>query len=124
MKALDPCLSLFRQTRRLTADDQCNLMRLWIDREVPPIADAQRFMDMLVERTVRIVSEEPIDIYVNPTFLPNQISSRYDELWTPERMTRVISALRANGVALEINSQAYRLDINDIHARLARSGDS
>jgi hypothetical protein len=86
-------------------DDQGHRMRLWIDGEVPPITDAQRFMDMLVERTVRIVSEEPIDIYVNPTFLPNQISSRYDELWTPERMTRVVTALRANGVALEINNR-------------------
>lgn len=86
-------------------DDQGHRMRLWIDGEVPPITDAQRFMDMLVERTVRIVSEEPIDIYVNPTFLPSQISSRYDELWTPERMTRVITALRANGVALEINNR-------------------
>jgi hypothetical protein len=86
-------------------DDQGHRMRLWIDREVPPIADAQRFMDMLVERTVRIVSEEPIDIYVNPTFLPNQLSSRYDELWTPERMARVITALSANGVALEINNR-------------------
>ena len=86
-------------------DDRGNRMRLWIDREVPPIADAEKFMDLLVERTVGIVSEEPIDLFVNPTFLPNQISSRYEELWTPERMTRVISALRANGVGLEINNR-------------------
>ena len=86
-------------------DDDGNRMRLWIDREVPPIADAQKFMDMLVDRTVRIVSDEPIDVYVNPTFLPNQISSRYDELWTPQRMNRVIAALRANDVALEINNR-------------------
>ena len=86
-------------------DDEGNRLRLWIDREVPPIADAQKFMDMLVARTVRIVSDEPIDIYVNPTFLPNQISSRYDELWTPERRARVIAALRANDVALEINNR-------------------
>ena len=86
-------------------DDEGRRMRLWIDREVPPIADAQKFMDMLVDRTVRIVSDEPIDIYVNPTYLPSQISSRYDELWTPERMTRVITALRGNGVAMEINNR-------------------
>jgi hypothetical protein len=89
-------------------DDQGNRMRLWIDSEVPPIADAQTFMDMLVERTVRIVSDEPIDIYVNPTFLPNQISARYDELWTLARMNRIIAALAANDVALEINNR-YRL---------------
>jgi len=86
-------------------DDHGTRMRLWIDREVPPIADAQAFMDTLVDRTVTIISEEPIDIYVNPTFLPNQISARYDELWTGARMTRVIAALRANGVALEINNR-------------------
>jgi hypothetical protein len=86
-------------------DDEGRRMRLWIDSEVPPIADAQKFMDMLVDRTVKIVTDEPIDIYVNPTYLPNQISSRYDELWTPERMTRVITALRTNGVALEINNR-------------------
>lgn len=89
-------------------DDEGRRMRLWIDSEVPPIADAQKFMDMLVDRTVKIVTDEPIDIYVNPTYLPNQISSRYDELWTPERMTRVITALRANGVAMEINNR-YRI---------------
>jgi hypothetical protein len=89
-------------------DDRGNRMRLWIDREVPPIADAQKFMDMLVDRTVRIITDEPIDIYVNPTFLPNQISARYDELWTPARMTRVIAALGDSGVALEINNR-YRI---------------
>ena len=33
---------------------------------------------------------------------------------------RVIDAAAANGVALEINSQPYRLDMSDSHARLAR----
>jgi DNA polymerase (family 10) len=33
---------------------------------------------------------------------------------------RVIDAAAANGVALEINSQPYRLDLSDSHARLAR----
>lgn len=89
-------------------DDDGHRMRLWIDSEVPPIADARKFMDMLVDRTVGIIGEEPIDIYVNPTFLPKQISARYDELWTPDRMTRVISALRTSGVALEINNR-YQL---------------
>src|SRR5262245_8855938 len=32
----------------------------------------------------------------------------------------IIEAARRHGVALEINSQAYRLDINDAYARLAR----
>lgn len=89
-------------------DDEGHRTRLWIDGEVRPITDAQAFMDMLVARTVKIISEEPIDIYVNPTFLPNQIAARYDELWTPARMTRVITALRDHRVALEINNR-YRI---------------
>ena len=86
-------------------DDKGTRMRLWIDSEVPPIADAQKFMDTLVDRTVHIISDEPIDLYVNPTFLPNQISARYDELWTSQRMDRVIAALRDHRVGLEINNR-------------------
>jgi hypothetical protein len=89
-------------------DDHGKRMRLWIDREVVTIADAQAFMGMLVDRTVRILNEEPIDIYVNPTFLPNQLAAQYDELWTADRMDRVIAALRSNGIAAEINNR-YRI---------------
>jgi len=82
-------------------------MRLWIPREVE-IGDKQAFMDMLVERTVGILDKEPIDIYVNPTFLPGVIAAEYDDLWTDERMDRVIQAAVKNGVAIEINAR-YKL---------------
>ena len=39
---------------------------------------------------------------------------------TKVHIERVIDAARANGVALEINSQPHRLDLCDSHARLAR----
>jgi DNA polymerase (family 10) len=39
---------------------------------------------------------------------------------TRVRVEQVIDAARANGVALEINSQPHRLDLCDSHARLAR----
>jgi len=39
---------------------------------------------------------------------------------TKVQVERVIDAARANGVALEINSQPHRLDLCDSHARLAR----
>jgi hypothetical protein len=89
-------------------DDDGTRMRLWIPAEVGTIADAQRFMETLVARAVRIIETEPIDIYVNPTFLPEQLASQYDQLWTPARMQRVVDALRAHGVALEINTR-YRI---------------
>ena len=81
--------------------------RLWLKDEVT-VGDKQAFMDMLVARTLTILNEEPIDIYVNPTFLPEVIAAEYDQLWTPERMQPVIAAAVQHGVAIEINSR-YRI---------------
>ena len=57
-----------------------------------------------VDRIEKILDNEPIDIYVNPTYIPDEIGSRYDELWTHKRMDRVIQALVRNEIALEINA--------------------
>lgn len=89
-------------------DDSGRRMRLWIPAEVPEIKDPEAFMDMLVDRAVKILSTEPINVYVNPTFLPESIAANYDRLWTPERMQRVIDAAAKHNVAIEINSR-YRL---------------
>jgi hypothetical protein len=89
-------------------DDDGKRMRLWIAPEVGTITDPQRFMDTLVARTVRIIETEPIDLHVNPTFLPEQLASQYDQLWTSARMQRVVDALRATGVGVEINAR-YRI---------------
>ena len=79
-------------------------MRLWIDDEVGTIPDKQAFMEMYVDRIVGIM-REPIDIYANPTFLPTQIASDYEALWTPERRHKVIAAAIDNHVAIEINNR-------------------
>jgi len=89
-------------------DDSGRRMRLWIDKEVPEITNKQAFMDMLVDRAVKILSNEPVNIYVNPTFLPSQIAKEYDQLWTEERMKKVIAAAADHGIAIEINAR-YRL---------------
>jgi hypothetical protein len=89
-------------------DDSGKRMRTWIKSEVGEIADPQKFMDTLVDRAVGILNNEPIDIYVNPTYVPDQLAPDYDRLWTPERMNRIVAALAANGVAMEINNR-YRL---------------
>jgi hypothetical protein len=81
-------------------------MRLWIPEETE-VGDPEDFMDQLVAQIEKVV-EEPIAIYVNPTFLPVEIADRYDELWTDERIDRVIMALKRNNVALEIASR-YRI---------------
>ncbi|WCJ60348.1 DUF1080 domain-containing protein [Fontisphaera persica] len=89
-------------------DRQGRRMRLWIKEEVGEIPDKQAFMDLLVEKTVEILSREAVDIYVNPTFLPDVLAAEYDTLWTAERMKRVIDAAAAHGVAIEINAR-YKL---------------
>jgi len=88
-------------------DDRGKRVRLWINQEVE-IPDKQAFMEMYIDRILGVLNNEPIDIYVNPTFLPECIASEYDQLWTPERMQRVIDAARKNSVAIEINSR-YRI---------------
>ncbi len=89
-------------------DDQGRRMRLWMPNEVPEIQDKEAFMDMLVDRTVKILSTEPINIYVNPTFLPASIAAEYDRLWTEGRMKKVVAAAAEHGIAIEINSR-YKL---------------
>ena len=89
-------------------DNRGRRMRLWIPEEVGTIADAQEFMNTLVERTVGILDREPIDIYVNPSFLPDTLAKDYDRLWTEERMKQVTGAAARNGIAIEINNR-YRL---------------
>jgi hypothetical protein len=85
-------------------NDNGKRMRLWIKEETE-VGDPQDFMDQLVDRIEKILNDEPIDIHVNPTYLPDELKDRYDELWTPERMDRVIKALKENNVALEINAR-------------------
>ncbi len=82
-------------------------VRLWINEEVS-VPDQEGFMDDLVSRIVAILSHEPIDIYVNPTFLPEIIAAEYDRLWTKERMLKVIESAVNHHVAIEINNR-YRI---------------
>ncbi|HEV2485246.1 MAG TPA: family 16 glycoside hydrolase [Terracidiphilus sp.] len=78
--------------------------RLFIKEEMGDLSDPEAFMEMYVSR-IEGVMHEPIDIYVNPTFLPEPIRAQYDALWTPERMKKVIDAAIENGVAIEINNR-------------------
>lgn len=65
--------------------------------------DPQDFMERYVDFNVKILSQ-PIQIWANPTYLPESLKAQYDKLWTPQRMKRVIDAAVAQHVAIEINS--------------------
>jgi len=89
-------------------DNRGKRMRLWLPDEVGTIANPQEFMDTLVDRTVSILENEPVDIYVNPTFLPEQLAKDYETLWTSERRLRVLGAAARNHIAIELNNR-YQL---------------
>ncbi len=78
--------------------------RLWIKEETW-VDDPQKLMDYLVVQIETILANGKVDIYVNPTFLPDTLKSDYNELWTQERMNRVVTALKENNKAMEINSR-------------------
>jgi histidinol phosphatase-like PHP family hydrolase len=69
------------------------------------VDDKQQFMDMLTGKIEAIFSQEPVNIYVNPTLLPASLMPEYDQLWTPDRVARVIKVLKDNNITLEINAR-------------------
>jgi len=94
--------------------------RIWMKDETW-IEDEQEFMDYLVDVIVKILNEEPINIYVNPTYLPAQMADRYDFFWTVERMDRVIEAAGKNNIAIEINNR-YRIPSYEFLKRAKKAG--
>ncbi len=101
-------------------DHKGRRLRLWIPEETF-VDNDQQFMEMLTGKIEAILSAEPVDIHVNPTFLPEQLAARYDELWTPERMDRVINVLKNNQVAFEINAR-YKIPSIEFLKRAKAAG--
>ena len=85
-------------------DEKGRRNRIWIPQETW-IDDEQSFMDYMVNILVKILNTEPINVYVNSTFLPAQLADRYDFFWTDGRMDKVINAAKLNNIAIEINNR-------------------
>jgi hypothetical protein len=94
--------------------------RIWMKDETW-IDDEEEFMNYLVNTIVTILNNEPINIYVNPTFLPAQMADRYDFFWTDERMDRVIKAAKDNNIAIEINNR-YKIPSLAFIVRAKKAG--
>jgi hypothetical protein len=94
--------------------------RIWMPNETW-IDDEDQFMDYLVNTLVKILNTEPIDVYVNSTFLPAQMADRYDMFWTPARMDKVIKAAKDNNIAVEINNR-YKIPSADFIKRAKKAG--
>ncbi len=85
-------------------DDDSEPVKLWMADQYK-IDDPQAWMERYMRHNLRVLSE-PITILANPTYLPPAVKEMYDELWTDERMRRIIRAAIDNHVALEINAQS------------------
>jgi hypothetical protein len=101
-------------------DEKGRRNRIWMPNETW-IDDEEQFMDYLVNTLVTILNTEPINIYVNSTFLPAKMADRYDHFWTPERMDKVIKAAKDNNIAIEINNR-YMIPSADFIIRAKKAG--
>ena len=63
----------------------------------------EQYMDLIVDQTVKILTNEPADIYANPTYIPEDMQADYDKYWTDERINKVLDVLEQYHIALEIN---------------------
>jgi len=66
------------------------------------------YMDVIVDQTVTILTNEPADIFANATYIPDEMNADYDVYWTQERIDKVLDVLEKNQIALEINAR-YRI---------------
>jgi len=84
--------------------------KLWLKNveSLVDMADKRAFMNRFVDWHVKIISEQPIDILANTSWLPAPLASDYDALWTPARVQKVVDAAVKHRVALEISSN-YKL---------------
>ena len=63
----------------------------------------EQYMEQIVEQTVKILINEPADIFANPTYIPEDMQPDYEKYWTNERINRVLDVLQKHEIALEIN---------------------
>ena len=85
-------------------DDDSEPVKLWMADQYT-IDDSEAWMERYMRHTLRVLSEG-ITILANPTYLPPAVKEMYDQLWTDERMRRLIRAAIDNRVALEINASS------------------
>ena len=71
------------------------------------VDEEEAFMTRYMQFIEQVLSTEPIDIFGWPTFLPVPIARQYRQLWTRQRVDRIIDLAKARKIAIEINEVAH-----------------
>jgi histidinol phosphatase-like PHP family hydrolase len=71
------------------------------------IDDTEEFMKRYMDYTLKILHEEPLNVFGWPLFLPVCIARDYYSIWTEERMDQIIKAAKSRDIAIEINDMAH-----------------
>lgn len=79
------------------------------------IEDTEEFMDAYMDYTMKVINNEPIDIFGWPLFLPVCIARDYYSLWTKDCMEKIINAAKAKNIAIEINDMSHTPHKEFIH---------
>lgn len=66
------------------------------------IADMDAFVDRYLAHIENVLTNEPINIFARPTYLPINFARHYDDIWTEARMRMIIDVAKARHIALEI----------------------
>ncbi len=64
-----------------------------------------QYMEQIVDQTVKILTNEPADIFANATYIPDDMNADYDKYWTDERVDRVLDVMQKHNIALEISAR-------------------
>ena len=73
-------------------------------REYDPGNDAEAFMKWYVEWIIEILETTPLDIWSHPMWVTRKFSPQLEQMWTEERMRRVVATLKNTNTAVEIDS--------------------
>jgi len=73
-------------------------------RDYDPGNDAEAFMKWYVDWIIEILETTPLDIWSHPMWVTRKFNPMVEQMWTEERMRRVIATLKNTNIAVEIDS--------------------
>lgn len=69
-----------------------------------PGNDPAAFMKWYLDWIIEILETTPLDIWAHPMWVTRKFAPYLEQLWTEERMRRVVKTLKDTGTAVEIDS--------------------